>query len=152
MADHALQTTLSAHLTGDLHQPLHVADDGDRGGNQVEFEFGDRRSRYGQNLHGIWVRELAETAIVSMRVPSSVKSQAIVAASARVSIDDCARDTWAVARASAYGSLLGNRCTLPAMPIAISGNYVRQSVPVIQLQIRRAGGSGSIECLDSIGC
>ena len=128
-----------AHLTGDLHQPLHVSDNGDRGGNQVEVEFGDRRSRYGQNLHGIWDRNLAETAIDLMRVTSSVESQAIGAASARGSVDNWARETWVVARTSAYGPLLGNRCTLPGMPIAISDDYARQSVPVIQLQIRRAG-------------
>jgi len=117
-----------------------VADNGDRGGDQVQVEFGNRRSRYGQNLHGIWDRELAETAIDSMRVPSSAESQAIVAASARGSIDNWARETWAVARTSAYGPLLGNRCMLPAMRIAITKEYARQAVPVIQLQIRRAGG------------
>ncbi|MEP6687629.1 MAG: S1/P1 nuclease [Gemmatimonadales bacterium] len=45
-----------AHLIGDLHQPLHVADDGDRGGN-------DRRVTFlgvPKNLHKVWDGELIE--------------------------------------------------------------------------------------------
>ncbi len=40
------------HLLGDLHQPLHCADDHDRGGNAVTLWDGDRRT----NLHSIWDR------------------------------------------------------------------------------------------------
>ena len=50
-----------AHLIGDLHQPLHVADDGDRGGN-------DRRVTFlgvPKNLHEVWDGELIEAAGLS---------------------------------------------------------------------------------------
>jgi hypothetical protein len=40
------------HLLGDLHQPLHCADDHDRGGNQVTLWTNGRRS----NLHAVWDR------------------------------------------------------------------------------------------------
>jgi hypothetical protein len=38
------------HLVGDIHQPLHVADNGDRGGNSVHVQF----FGHGVNLHAIW--------------------------------------------------------------------------------------------------
>ena len=42
------------HLVGDQHQPLHAADDGDRGGNQkqVHLHEGSRETR--KNLHSLW--------------------------------------------------------------------------------------------------
>jgi hypothetical protein len=49
------------HLIGDLHQPLHVADDGDRGGN-------DRRVTFlglPKNLHEVWDGELIEASGLS---------------------------------------------------------------------------------------
>lgn len=38
------------HLLEDLHQPLHVGDRGDRGGNDVQLTFEGRRT----NLHSLW--------------------------------------------------------------------------------------------------
>jgi hypothetical protein len=46
------------HFIGDLHQPLHVANDGDRGGNERPVSFlGATR-----NLHEVWDGELLEAA------------------------------------------------------------------------------------------
>lgn len=42
------------HLLGDIHQPLHVGDRGDRGGNDVEVIWRDRT----MNLHRLWDNEL----------------------------------------------------------------------------------------------
>lgn len=44
------------HFVGDLHQPLHVADDGDRGGNERDVVFLGRRT----DLHKVWDGELVE--------------------------------------------------------------------------------------------
>ena len=49
------------HLIGDMHQPLHCADDNDRGGNDVKVTwFG--RSGKGINLHSVWDRLIIEEA------------------------------------------------------------------------------------------
>ena len=40
------------HLVGDLHQPLHVSDNGDRGGNCVPVHFG--ATSVATNLHALW--------------------------------------------------------------------------------------------------
>jgi nuclease S1 len=51
------------HLVGDLHQPLHCADNNDRGGNDVKVEFlGETNSPAGGlwNLHAVWDSGLIE--------------------------------------------------------------------------------------------
>src|SRR6185312_9621174 len=44
------------HLIGDLHQPLHVADNQDKGGNDTQVRLADR----GTNLHKAWDGEMIE--------------------------------------------------------------------------------------------
>ncbi|MDE2104701.1 MAG: S1/P1 nuclease [Patescibacteria group bacterium] len=46
------------HLVGDLHQPLHVGDNGDRGGNDTQVRF----FKTGTNMHALWDRLLIENA------------------------------------------------------------------------------------------
>jgi hypothetical protein len=68
---HALLFIL--HFVGDIHQPLHIEDNGDRGGNCVPIDFladhtseskdnGKPTGSYSPNLHGIWDTQLVETA------------------------------------------------------------------------------------------
>src|ERR1700744_125385 len=48
------------HFLGDLHQPMHIVDNGDRGGNCVPVKFegtntkGESDGSYDPNLHSIW--------------------------------------------------------------------------------------------------
>ena len=44
------------HLIGDLHQPLHVGNGNDRGGNRVDVLFKDKPT----NLHTLWDEDLIE--------------------------------------------------------------------------------------------
>ena len=46
------------HLVGDLHQPLHCADNMDRGGNDVEVRWFGKRT----NLHAVWDSSIIERA------------------------------------------------------------------------------------------
>ncbi|QYE37204.1 S1/P1 nuclease (plasmid) [Polymorphobacter sp. PAMC 29334] len=59
------------HLVGDLHQPLHVGDAGDRGGNEVRGY--PQSGRYPLNLHAEWDRVLVDEAVhaTSGGVPDS---------------------------------------------------------------------------------
>ena len=47
---------LLVHFVEDLHQPLHVGDLGDRGGNDLQVQFFGR----GTNLHRLWDEEIIE--------------------------------------------------------------------------------------------
>jgi hypothetical protein len=48
------------HFMGDLHQPLHVADDGDRGGNERAVTF----LGHATDLHKVWDGELIDSSVV----------------------------------------------------------------------------------------
>jgi len=55
------------HFLGDLHQPLHAADNNDRGGNCVPVTFFGRKpveahsgENFRPNLHGVWDTDLVE--------------------------------------------------------------------------------------------
>lgn len=49
-AQRALALRFIIHVVGDLHQPMHVGDGTDRGGNDVKLDFFGQPS----NLHSIW--------------------------------------------------------------------------------------------------
>lgn len=54
--DHTDVLRFIVHIVGDLHQPLHVGNGKDRGGNQVDVKwFGDET-----NLHRVWDSHLVE--------------------------------------------------------------------------------------------
>lgn len=55
------------HLVGDLHQPLHAADNNDHGGNCVPVTFFEQKpeetkrgENFRPNLHGVWDTDLVE--------------------------------------------------------------------------------------------
>ncbi|WP_187334931.1 S1/P1 nuclease [Novosphingopyxis iocasae] len=55
-AEKRIALAFVVHLVGDLHQPMHVGDGTDRGGNNVRVTFfGDRT-----NLHSVWDTSLIE--------------------------------------------------------------------------------------------
>ncbi len=55
--DEVFDLKMLVHLVGDIHQPLHVGNGTDRGGNQVHVQF------FGENmnLHKLWDREILDT-------------------------------------------------------------------------------------------
>lgn len=69
-AERARALRFVVHLVGDLHQPLHVATNGDRGGNCLPvawFRAAPRVDRAGErwdpNLHAVWDTRLVEAAL-----------------------------------------------------------------------------------------
>jgi len=110
------------HFLGDLHQPLHVEDNNDRGGNCVPAGFLTQQTKetnksegsYTPNLHGIWDTELPENiGGVKTRTAESVQAfaakisgdQAAViqqAASGPVDIMAWAMETHAIAQKDPY--------------------------------------------------
>lgn len=57
-ADRAEALRFLVHFIGDLHQPLHVGDHGDRGGNTVQVTWQGRPA----NLHAVWDTYLISSA------------------------------------------------------------------------------------------
>ena len=100
------------HLMGDIHQPLHAATHGDRGGNTVKVSFFGERDNppYGElNLHAIWdvhmLRRLiaekgGEDAIVSPPIGDADKS-----AWERGSVSDWVEESNRIAMTLVYRAL-----------------------------------------------
>lgn len=107
-----------AHFVGDVHQPLHVGEKGDRGGNEVPVDFGAMAGGK-LNLHHVWDTELAERALTE---PPPVGPASITAADRTAwrkgSVTDWARESWQAAKDVTYGNLRDypDRCLLPPAP------------------------------------
>ncbi|MBI5086812.1 MAG: S1/P1 nuclease [Acidobacteria bacterium] len=121
------------HFAGDLHQPLHAGDRGDRGGNDVQSVFFNKPT----NLHSVWDTPILETAI--QRDPS-LKARLERRAGfwerrrlAKGSVPDWAWEARDVSRDVAYANLPAAR------PAVLGDAYQRAAAPAVELQIRRAG-------------
>jgi S1/P1 Nuclease len=131
----ALQFLL--HLVGDVHQPLHAADDADEGGNRKRVS---ARGLHAGSLHHYWdtefVRELgAEALPVSQQLIAGI-SAADLKAWQRGAPADWARESLTLAKARAYDPL--------PSPSArgtdrLSATYVSDAVSTVRLQLCRAG-------------
>ena len=138
------------HLVGDLHQPMHAGDRGDRGGNDVRANYGLIGGR--TNLHSIWDGYLAELAISTPpsgpRALLAATPAAERAALAGGSVEDWSREGWEAARRYAYTSLIGDPCgPKPEGRSTLSEDKVRALIPTVRRQVV-AGGLRLARLLD----
>jgi len=136
------------HLVGDLHQPLHAANRGDRGGNRVQVSFFGERDNppYGAlTLHAAW-----DVSMVRRLIADRGGERVIVSAP----ITDGNRNTWEkgpisdwtaeshrIARDTVYPLLhVAVSCSSKIVEVvAIDQAYYAKAAPLIEVQIRRAG-------------
>lgn len=112
---------------GDIHQPLHDEDDHDRGGNSVRVTW----SGWHTNLHHVWDSSLVH---VAGRDPEELAGQLDAdppAITTGGTPTDWANEAHALAPA-AYRLPQSHR-------LERRSRYTRREVPVVQLQIERAG-------------
>lgn len=127
------------HFVGDMHQPMHSGDRGDRGGNGFAAFY----SRIRTNLHSLWDGYLAERAITTpMADAPGIRSdhrgdrEAIRAGT----VAEWAEEAWGVSRQFAYGTMLQDPCAeVPSEPPVLSQAQITQLIPVVRLQIARGG-------------
>ncbi len=128
------------HLVGDVHQPLHAADNHDQGGNQVLVLFG--RHRVGQSLHAYW-----DTAVVK-RLGRTARKVAAVAqrrfgsqchAWMSGTPADWAWESFAIARDTAYrlGQPVRDRHGDPVY--RLTQQYQHRAAAAAAEQIEKAG-------------
>ena len=138
------------HFVGDLHNPMHAGDRGDRGGNDVKANYGLVGGR--TNLHSIWDGYLAERAISTP--PGG--AQALLAsvpvaerpALASGTVEDWSREQWASAKKFAYASLIGDPCgPKPEARPTLDEADVRALIPEVRRGIV-AGGLRLARLLD----
>jgi len=142
MRERLMALAFVAHLLGDLHQPLHVGEHDDAGGNQVNARYGAIGGKL--NLHSIWDGLLAERAISSPpggpRAILAHYSAAGVAAMQQGNVEDWTRETWQLSHDDVYGLLFANPCQGKQRgPVTIDEAMTQKLIPAVRLQIARGG-------------
>ena len=139
--DRLMALAYLVHFVGDLHQPLHDAErEDDQGGNKLILRYG-AISR--TNLHSVWDGALAERAITSLPAGAAGIISEIPAdqraSLATGTIRDWSRESWELAKARTYGSILTDLCGPTPPAVALDEPAIQSLLPVVRLQIARAG-------------
>ncbi|GAA0326144.1 S1/P1 nuclease [Sphingomonas oligophenolica] len=139
-AERILALKYVLHFVGDLHQPLHVADNHDRGGNCVHIALGGQRT---VNLHSYWdtvvVSELGSDARdILGKLESGITSDQAAAWSAG-DFGSWAKETNGVAVSVAYSFKTPPRCEIDMVPLDLPAGYDGRAQAAASLQLRRAG-------------
>lgn len=125
------------HFVGDIHQPLHSADNQDRGGNEVKVMAGERKT----NLHSVW-----DTATVNAIDTDPDKIAALLgpritpelAAKWSASTpEDWANESFLIAKTKIYPDFPGSGTTLA--PIVLKSDYTASMGPITAMQLAKAG-------------
>ena len=133
---------LLIHFVGDLHQPLHVGDRGDLGGNRFPVAYGVIAGP--TNLHLAWDGYLAERGLSTPPggAPGllSVLSEGDEIAMREGDVTAWTRENWEVAREFAYGSIIEDPCgPVPVDRPVISEATTHRLIPVVRRQASRGG-------------
>jgi hypothetical protein len=148
-----LAVQVLVHLVGDIHQPLHASDHGDRGGNEVRVSFtlpsGQQRQT---NLHAAWDTDFVRSAFATRderQIASNLVAQAgkvAIRAMQKGTVAQWMAESHAMARDSAYGRVPGFACSsegatdeLENARQPLDDRYVAHATGVVPRQLLRAG-------------
>ncbi|HEY1604016.1 MAG TPA: S1/P1 nuclease [Allosphingosinicella sp.] len=142
MRERLMALAFVAHFLGDLHQPLHVGEHGDAGGNQIVARYGAIGGK--TNLHEIWDGLLAERAISSLPAgPRGILGQYTpdqIAAMQQGNVADWTRETWQLSREDVYDLMFADPCKgKQTGPVTMDEAMTQKLIPVVRLQIVRGG-------------
>jgi len=139
-AERILALKYLVHFIGDMHQPMHIADHEDRGGNCILLDDGSGQKR---NLHGFWdtgvVKDLGPTpeaiadkldgAITPEQADAWVKGGPV----------DWATESFRLAASVAYKLPTLPTCKDTVAPQRLSMSYIQAARPVAAEQLQKAG-------------
>ena len=126
------------HFVGDLHQPLHAGDKGDKGGNDTRVDYGIYATPH-LNLHSIWDGLLAERAIST---PPTMIRRYPVAEQRREAAGGVmawSRENWAVAKRAYAAAMGGDPCRPTPDHMTMDEAAIEAMAPVEREQIKRGG-------------
>ncbi len=113
------------HFVADLHQPLHVGNQGDRGGNDRQVRFFGKPT----NLHAVWDRELLQRVCGNERKCVQRLEGTAQARWSGGSTHEWTLESYSVARNVAYVNLSAN----------LGDAYLAQCAPSVLVQLEKAG-------------
>ena len=135
------------HLVGDLHQPLHAADNQDRGGSAVAVALEGVHTRGRDNLHRAWDTDLVRLVLDGKsrqapprNVPAlALEAQQLIGLAGEGTPDSWARESNNLARNVAYrypGFVCGRT---PAGIVVLDRDYQEQAQGVVHERLLLAG-------------
>ena len=135
------------HLVGDLHQPLHAADNGDRGGNRVPVALAGVRTRGRESLHRAWDHDLVRVALHApepQQPPADIEALALEARSLVEHTGPGSPDSWALesnnlARNVAYHYRAFACDTVPPDIVVLDQDYQRRAEATVRERVLLAG-------------
>ncbi|HEX8784158.1 MAG TPA: S1/P1 nuclease [Steroidobacteraceae bacterium] len=135
------------HLVGDIHQPLHAADNGDHGGNLVPVALEGVHTRGSENLHRAWDNDLVQLVLHSrnrQQPPRDIDALAAEASNLAQQVGQGSPDSWAresnnLARNVAY-HYAGFACnSRPAGVVVLDAAYLDDAELVVRERLLLAG-------------
>ena len=136
------------HLAGDIHQPLHEADNLDKGGNTVRVTFfGITQDEWGPlNLHGVWDKYLVERLVAQ----TAGGARAFVRQERRSrkhpdwesgSVTDWMTESHQIGVNVSYPKLpTPQPCNQPTTEtLVLNEQYYADTAPIVAMQLRKAG-------------
>lgn len=139
-AERVMALKFLLHFVGDLHQPLHAADNHDRGGNCAPLALGGPRT---VNLHSYWDTVLVEQldpdpGVLAARLRAKI-TPAMRARWRRGDPRSWAMESYGVARRVAYGVRSAPGCAAGRAAVALPAGYDARAREAVALQLERAG-------------
>lgn len=136
--ERAMALAFLVHFVGDLHQPLHAGDKGDKGGNDAHADYGI----YGParlNLHSIWDGLLAERAISTppglvKRYPAATRRRL-----AAGSVTDWSREGWEDSRKAYAAAMGGDPCRPTPERMKLDDATIAGLVPMTRDEVVKGG-------------
>lgn len=132
-ADRAEALRFLIHFVGDMHQPLHVGDRGDRGGNDVKVLWRGKET----NLHAVWDTDLLVAWAPSEGSYLRTLRRGVqrMRPETRRAAESGSVEGWAM-----DGTALAAQVVYQAVPGTDPGPaYLRAAGPVLDLTLTRAG-------------
>jgi len=135
------------HLVGDIHQPLHAADNGDHGGNLVPVALEGVHTRGSENLHRAWDNDLVQLVLHArnrQQPPPDIDALAAEASSLAQQVGQGSPESWSresnnLARNVAY-HYPGFACnSRPAGVVVLDAAYLDDAELVVRERLLLAG-------------
>lgn len=140
-SERALALKLLVHMLGDLHQPLHMADNADRGGNDIQVELDGKIYRLHEILDTESVKQVSGKHSARRYATHLLKRyDARMADWRRGTLGDWAQESHTLAVREVYGALPGFACnTHGPDTVELSPEYLQRMREYIPEQLTKAG-------------
>ncbi len=115
------------HLIGDLHQPLHVGYGSDRGGNDFKVQFLGKET----NLHKLWDEDIIRSQRTDFQV--CLKHKDKLPEFKNDTYNESQIISWAMESRSLLGTVYNTGKGL------LSSEYLKNNLPLLELQLLKAG-------------